>query len=376
MKHNRPNGTGKAVSGFKQIIRRLLLLLNKKRRKQLVIILKRITQVYGINLVFYVKKWKLKKLQGENIQINDIMPWLRESTILVLLNILYPTLVKFPFLKNHYIHWSSIVGISLMLTKGEVPSWIIAHFLVEAIASKLKIAKLTQWLKKKNFSQGTLIKFQQILVCLAIIVLFAKLDRSSLPFRVLFDHRPFLIDFFTINAIFTVLAVYHRTLKFFFTSGTKSNKNVGGHEVRNFSQYLGVKNHNDWPISSSNLKHVMDRLNEIHEVTIDDNYANINEKIINSYFTKGFFPSLKWTILRQCIEYLFVTKRRRLMGNKLRCIVMLLTFTFVDPTSKMKISPFFAKFFAKSLVNVYLKKYWHCNFGKYILFFLFQLSIM
>ena len=111
MKHNRPNGTGKAVSGFKQIIRRLLLLLNKKRRKQLVIILKRITQVYGINLVFYVKKWKLKKLQGENIQINDIMPWLRESTILVLLNILYPTLMKFPFLKNHYIHWSSIVGI-------------------------------------------------------------------------------------------------------------------------------------------------------------------------------------------------------------------------------------------------------------------------
>ncbi|CAI4480759.1 AAC_collapsed_G0021830.mRNA.1.CDS.1 [Saccharomyces cerevisiae] len=151
MKHNRPNGTGKAVSGFKQIIRRLLLLLNKKRRKQLVIILKRITQVYGINLVFYVKKWKLKKLQGENIQINDIMPWLRESTILVLLNILYPTLMKFPFLKNHYIHWSSIVGISLMLTKGEVPSWIIAHFLVEAIASKLKIAKLTQWLKKKFF---------------------------------------------------------------------------------------------------------------------------------------------------------------------------------------------------------------------------------
>lgn len=230
--------------------------------------------------------------------------------------------------------------------------------------------------EKKKISQGTLIKFQQILVCLAIIVLFAKLDRSSLPFRVLFDHRPFLIDFFTINAIFTVLAVYHRTLKFFFTSGTKSNKNVCGHEIRNFSQYLGVNNHNDWPIYSSNLKHVMDRLNEIHEVTIDDNYANINEKIINSYFTKGFFPSLKWTILRQCIEYLFVTKRRRLMGNKLRCIVMLLTFTFVDPTSKMKISPFFAKFFAKSLVNVYLKKYWHCNFGKYILFFLFQLSIM
>lgn len=56
-----------------------------------------------------------------------------------------------PIFKNHYIHWSSIVGISLMLTKGEVPSWIIAHFLVEAIASKLKIAKLTQWLKKKKF---------------------------------------------------------------------------------------------------------------------------------------------------------------------------------------------------------------------------------
>ncbi|QHS73472.1 Pex35p SPAR_G03820 [Saccharomyces paradoxus] len=375
MKHSRSNGTGTAVSGFKKILRQLLLFLNKKRREQLVIILKRITQVYGMNLIFYVNKWKMKKLQGENLHINDIMSWLRESAILVLLNILYPTLVKLPFLKNDYIHWSSIVGVLLMLTMGEVPSWVIAHFLVEALHSKFKDSKLTQWLKKKRIPQGTLIKFQQIFLCSAVVVLFAKLDRSSLPFCVLFDHRSFSKDFFTINAIFTVLAIYRRISKFFFTSGTKSNKSGYSQEIRDFSQLLGVKNHNDWPISSSNLKHVMDRLNEIHEVTIEDNYANFNEKLINSCFIKGFFPSLKWTILRQCIEYLFVTKRRRLMNNKLRCIVMLLTFTLIDPTSKMKISPFFVKLLAKSLVNVYLKKYWHSNFQKYVLFFLFQFNI-
>ena len=233
-----------------------------------------------MNLIFYVNKWKMKKLQGENLHINDIMSWLRESAILVLLNILYPTLVKLPFLKNDYIHWSSIVGVLLMLTMGEVPSWVIAHFLVEALHSKFKDSKLTQWLKKKRIPQGTLIKFQQIFLCSAVVVLFAKLDRSSLPFCVLFDHRSFSKDFFTINAIFTVLAIYRRISKFFFTSGTKSNKSGYSQEIRDFSQLLGVKNHNDCPISSSNLKHVMDRLNEIHEVTIEDNYANFNEMCI------------------------------------------------------------------------------------------------
>lgn len=95
--------------------------------------------------------------------------------------------------------------------------------------------------EKKNFSQGTLIKFQQILVCLAIIVLFAKLDRSSLPFRVLFDHRPFLIDFFTINAIFTVLAVYHRTLKFFLLQGRNQIRMSAAMKSGTFLNTLGSR---------------------------------------------------------------------------------------------------------------------------------------
>ncbi|CAI2010434.1 hypothetical protein GRS66_007789 [Saccharomyces pastorianus] len=374
MKRNRSNDNGKADSVFKQILLQLSSLVNRKRRKQLIIILKRILQVYGINLIFFVNKWKLKKLQGVKIQLDDLMPWLRESTILVLLNILYPALKKLPILGNDYVHWTSMVGISLMLTKGEVPSWIFAHLLIEVLHSKSKDSEIIRWLKRK-FSQGTWTKFKQVFVCSMMVVLFKKLDRNSLSFRALFDYRPFLTDFVTINGISSLLSIYRRVLKSAFTSSTKANKSGSNHDIRNFSQSLGVKNHDDWPISSSNLKHVMDRLNEIYEITTEDNYASLSEKIINSCFVKGIIPSLRWAIIRQCIEYLFAAKRRMLMNNKLRWIVMLLTFTLIDPKNKMVISPLFVKLLAKTLVNVYLKKYWHHNFQKYILFFMFQFSI-
>lgn len=103
--------------------------------------------------------------------------------------------------------------------------------------------------------------------------------------------------------------------------------------------------------------------------------ASLSEKIMSSCFVKGIIPSLRWTIMRQCIGYLFAAKRRTLMNNKLRWIVMLLTFTLIDPKNKMKISPLFVKLLSKTLVNVYLKKYWHHNFQKYVLFFMFQFSI-
>ncbi|CAI4062682.1 hypothetical protein SKDZ_07G4110 [Saccharomyces kudriavzevii ZP591] len=374
MKRRRSNGKGSTISGFKQALIQLSFLLNKKRRKQLIIILKKITQVYGINLIFYVNKWKLKKLQGANIRFDDLMPWLKESTILVLLNILYPALKKFPFLRNDYVRWTSLVGISLMLTKGEVPSWLFAHLLVEILHTKFKAARIAQWLTI-NSPKGTITKLKQIFVCSIVMALFTKLDKNSLPFHAIFDHRPFRTDFIIINGIFALLATYRRVLKLFLTPETKTNKNGSNHETRNLSQWLGVENHNDWPISSSNLKHVVDRLNEIHEITIENNYANISEKIINSCFVKGILPSLRWTIIRQCIEYLFTRKRHRIINTKLRYVVMLLTFTMVDPTNNMEVSPFFVKLFAKSLINVYLKKYWHYNFQKYVLFFLFQFSI-
>lgn len=374
MKRNRSNGNGKNDSVFKQILTQLSYLVNRKRRKQLIIILKKILQVYGINLIFYVNKWKSKKLQGVNVRLDDLKPWLRESTILVLLNILYPALKKLPILGNNYVHWTSMVGISLMLTKGEVPSWVFAHLLVEVLHSKSKDTEIIRWLKKK-FPQGTWTKFKQVFFCSMMIVLYKKLDRNSLSFRALFGYRPFLTDFITINGISTLLSIYRRILKYTFTSSAKANKSNSNHGIRNFSQLLGVKTHDDWPISSSNLKHVMDRLNEIYEITTEDNYASLSEKIMNSCFVKGIIPSLRWTIMRQCIGYLFAAKRRTLMNNKLRWIVMLLTFTLIDPKNKMKISPLFVKLLSKTLVNVYLKKYWHHNFQKYVLFFMFQFSI-
>ena len=175
MKRNRSNGNGKNDSVFKQILTQLSYLVNRKRRKQLIIILKKILQVYGINLIFYVNKWKSKKLQGVNVRLDDLKPWLRESTILVLLNILYPALKKLPILGNNYVHWTSMVGISLMLTKGEVPSWVFAHLLVEVLHSQSKDTEIIRWLKKK-FPQGTWTKFKQVFVCSMMIVLYKRLD--------------------------------------------------------------------------------------------------------------------------------------------------------------------------------------------------------
>ncbi|QLL33560.1 hypothetical protein HG536_0E04710 [Torulaspora globosa] len=311
------------------------------------LLLTRLISLYGVSTVLFLIK--LRKLTSSSRWTAELWKYLRNSSGLAMALTLVPVIRALAGVENIVLPWSAAVGGALATVTG-LPSWLSSYVAVESISDAVLS---TRTVKKvlSNMGTSSLVIGRQALLCLLIPFFYSRADKqSSAAARFLFKKRSLGRDFVLFYCIWNFLSVYN-SLKSFLRDSRRE-------KVYRSQQYSSGQV-DEWPMISSNLKPLMDKLVEIHEITLQDTYSSF-EKIMNSPMIKNFMPCFKWALWRQlCVRTMThtpPTRHNHAAGASLmKSITLMLGFFVLDGSdNKMNVRPGVLRYLIRCTLSTYL----------------------
>lgn len=334
-------------------------------------IARRISAIQSVYAIVYLIK--LNKITSSKERMEYFRKLVRNSSSLSLVSSLYPILLsifsgRFPHKTT--LLWCSTISSALLMAK-DIPNWLVSYVTVESISDKLfSIRSIKAFISE--WEDSTLIICRQAALCAIVPILYAKSSmglRSSGAGKILFSKRPVLRDFIMFYSIWNFLSAYN----FGKSMLLRTKRNKTDISIRNPFHYP-----EEWPIRSSNMKPLMDKLTEIHEITLRNSFS-IFDKFMNSPIIQNVIPCLKWALWRQlCYKSLTHVPRsnhRSAVNSKLmQSITMMLAFFVLDGReNKMNVRPGVLRYLIRCVLNHYLVDF-NQKYLKIQLFIMSQLA--
>lgn len=310
------------------------------------LLLKRLLSIYGVaGLLFLIKLRKVAFRKQWSSALNKV---LRNSSSVAIASTLIPTIRAITGVSNVWITGLASSGVALM-TSTELPGWLPSYVAVESVSDALTSTGIfKRALSGMKMSNVTMTR--QMLLCLLIPFFYSQADRqNSAAARFLLNRRSLGRDFVLFYTIWNFLSVYN-TLKGFFIS-KKAEKPYASPQYS--SQQV-----DDWPMISGNLKPLMDKLGEIHEITLHDSYS-LFEKIMNSALIDNVLPCFKWALWRQLCSRTMnhrPPKRPVVGAHLMNSITLMLGFFVLDGSgNKMNVRPGVLRYLLRCCISSRLK---------------------
>ncbi|QLQ81121.1 hypothetical protein HG537_0E04760 [Torulaspora globosa] len=310
------------------------------------LVVTRLLSVYGTSIVLFLIKLRRLAVNRRKAELWNLV---RNSSGLAMVLTLVPVVRVVSGVENVVLAWSVAVG-SALATVTNLPSWLSSYVVVESISDAL-LSMRTVKRVLANLGTSTLVVGRQALLCLLMPFFYSRANkRSSAAARFLFQKRSLGRDFVLFYCIWNFLSVYN-SLKSFLTDSRR--------EKVYRSQQFSSRQVDEWPMISSNLKPLMDKLIEIHEITLQDTYS-LFEKIMNSPIIKNIIPCLKWALWRQlCVRTMThtpPTRRSHVAGASfMKSITLMLGFFVLDGNdNKMNVRPGVLRYLIRCILTTYL----------------------
>lgn len=334
---------------------------------------KRVTMIQSISAIVYLSK--LKKNTSSQEKLKKLRSMMRNTGSLILLSTLYPSLHKLlgkQLPHKRFVIWClSIISSLMMATK--VPNWLVSYVTVESLSDRiLSFGCIGQPIS--HIAESTLVLARQAILCAIIPILYVKSNKPSIVSgagKVLFTRRSFLRDFVIFYSVWNFLSLYNYGKRLLF----KGRNNKDEISIRNVFHYP-----DEWPIRSSNMKPLMDKLTEIHEIAFQ-NSRPLFDKFMNSPLVENVIPCIKWAVWRQvCYKSLTHVPHHNhnsAVNSKLmQSITMMLTFYILDGREyKMNVRPGVLRYLTRCILNRYLTN-WNKGALKVQLFIMSQLTLL
>lgn len=306
----------------------------------------RLISVYGVSTVLFLIKLRRLTSSGRRM---ELWKHLRNSSGLAMALTLVPVIRVAAGVEDVVLPWSVAVG-GALATVTNLPSWLSSYVAVESVSDALLSTRTVRRVLS-NMGTSSLVVGRQALLCLIVPFFYSRADKqSSAAARFLFQKRSLGRDFILFYCIWNFLSVYH-FLKSFLTDSR--------HERVYRSQQYSSRHVDEWPMISGNLKPLMDKLSEIHEITLQDTYS-LFEKIMNSPMIKNVMPCFKWALWRQlCVRTMTHTppkRRDHVAGASLmKSITLMLGFFVLDGNdNKMNVRPGVLRYLIRCTLTTYL----------------------
>lgn len=321
-----------------------------KRSRLRGLVLTRLVTIYGISAVLLLVR--LKRLGTPLERAAEVHRFLRTSGALATASSLSPVLRRLTGIKNPQILWSVSVGTSLWASSS-VPGWLSSYLITESINDRLFLVDRVKEIIQ-NLEPSSLITSRQIVLSLLVPLLYKRSKEgrvSSGAARFLFGRRTLLQDFMLIYCIWCLLSAY-KSIKRFLLEKTRSRTY--------YPQGQLPRQVDDWPMISGNLKPLMDKLGEIHEITLQNSYS-LFEKLMNSGLMQNVIPSLRWAIWRQlCVKTMHhsppVSRKYTVNTSLMKSITLMLGFFVLDGSNgSMNVGPVEIRYLIRSILNTYLR---------------------
>lgn len=302
-------------------------------------VIRKVLATYGIGAVLFIIRRRRREKR-------HLYPWFRNTTALSILH-LYPLLQNNKLLgSNRQFAWYIIIA-SALKASTRVPNWLPSYLTVEAIfdylVSQPSLQRFLQGLEKSG-----LVRTRQLLFCGIVPLLYMG------PYgkKWIFNQNSLVRDFSVFYLIWNLMSIY-RYCKSLVRHRRKSNTP---------SPALIAPN-DEWPLVSTSLKPLMNRLTELQELTIPNKHT-LFETLMDSALVKNVTPCLRWAIWRKfCVRVLSQVK----LGHTriMKSLVLMLGFLVVDHNRQMDISPLLLKYLVCQLDETFEKTN---NFKKWLTF--------
>lgn len=311
------------------------------------LLITRIISIYGISTLLFLVR--LRRLRTSEQRVSEICKFSRNSSAMAIVSTSVPVLRRLTNLENSQILWSTSIGASLWTTT-ELPSRLASYVAVESVSEtiiSMKSVKETI----VHMAPSSLVISKQFLLSLIVPLFYTRFKMSkktSGATRFLFGKRSLVQDFVLFYCIWNFLSVYNSFKRFLL----EKRRNKGYYPQSNSSRQV-----DDWPMISGNLKPLMDKLGEIHEITLHDSYS-LFEKLMNSAAIKNVVPCFRWAVWRQlCVKTLHHSPPKYFVNtNLMKSITLMLGFFVLDGNnSSMDVRPGVLRYLIRCILNTYLQ---------------------
>lgn len=288
-----------------------------------------------LSLILGLLKWRREK----HISWDKLS---RNSISLLVLGLGYQFLRNEMGLKD-VLSWCATLSTSIYLSpNGSIPNWLTSYITLESICD----IKLVQRLLSSRLNNP---RIKQALLCFTLLFLRRKTFGSKRIRQLLYKNNSIWHEFIVIYAIFTVGSCI-KTLKALFAKRKLNDK-----------QQVKERSPPESRIHSSNLKPLLDKLDEIYEVTINSQ-KSILEKVINSFLVENIVPSVKWTLWKK----LLVASHDIEIGQPhrsnfiIRWVTLMMAFYTLDSKGEtMPIKGGIIKYLTRIIISGYMDLYLH-----------------
>lgn len=318
------------------------------------LLLKRVISIYGLSGLLFL--FKFKRILSSDINFVELRKLLRNSSALAVASSLYPALQRFinqDCAEKRNILWGTTMIISLIVSSG-VPAWLTSYVTVESVSSYLLSLRSIRRLNE-GMDDSTSATSRQAILCIIVPLLYSRTDTKkqlSGAGKILFGKRSLMRDFVLFYSIWNFLSLYN----FLKNSLLKRRKNKNSLVVSNKKRVV-----DEWPLLSTNLKPLMDKLGEIHELTLQSSYS-VFEKLMNSPIVGNVIPSLKWALWRQlCYKSLLHVpqnhQRYFVNTSLMKSITLMLGFFVLDGNKcSMNVRPGVLRYLIRCILTTHLKQ--------------------
>ncbi|CAR27299.1 ZYRO0C13640p [Zygosaccharomyces rouxii] len=292
-------------------------------------VIKKIVVTYGVVAVLFLLRVRRRRYQ-------HLFSWLRNATALSTLH-LYPLLRDKKLLgSNRQLAWC-IVSAAAVKYATRVPAWLPSYLTIEVISdyvmSRPSLLRLLQGLE-----EARLIRIRQLTLCVLVPLLYLRPNGKKW-----FGKSSLVRDFALFYGVWNLTSIYRYC------------KNLIRRKRKSSAPTLKlVAPKDEWPLVSTSLKPLMDKLTELQELTVSNKHT-LFETLMDSALVKNVVPCLKWSLWRQfCIRVLSQVKLGR--TQIMKSLMLMFGFLVLDHNRKMDISPQLLKYLVRCQLKEYLEK--------------------
>lgn len=319
------------------------------------LLLKRVISIYGLSGLLFL--FKFKRILSSDRNFVVIRKLLRNSSALAVVSSLYPVLQTFinkDCAKERNVLWGTTVITSLIISTN-IPAWLSSYITIESVSGYLLSLRSIRKLNNE-MDDSTSAMSRQAILCLIVPLLYNRTNTKnqlSRAGKVLFGKRSLMRDFVLFYSIWNFLSLYN----FLKNSLLKRRKNTNAPAVSDKRRLV-----DEWPMLSTNLKPLMDKLGEIHELTLRSSYS-VFEKLMNSPIVGNVIPSLKWALWRQlCYKSLLHVPRNHhryfVNTSLMKSITLMLGFFVLDGSKcSMNVRPGVLRYLIRCILTTHLEQF-------------------
>lgn len=322
--------------------------VGRKRLRGL--LLTRLISIYGISTVLFLVR--IRRLGTFTNRFAEMRKFLKNAGALAILSTSIPALRGLTGVRDPRVFWSGTIGAALW-TATDLPSFLTSFVTVESISeSILSMSGIKEALA--HMEGSSLVIGRQMLLSLVVPLFYNRVKTTksnSGAARFLFGKRTLVQDFMLFYSIWNFLSIYNY-LKRFLLEKRRSK----GYGPQSGSSRLV----DDWPMISGNLKPLMDKLGEIHEITLHSSYS-LFEKLMNSAAMKNVVPCFRWALWRQlCVKALHHSPpegyKNTVNTSLMKSITLMLGFFVLDGSNNsMNVRPGTLQYLLRCVLNTYLE---------------------